>query len=223
MVTIALILDTETQGVDKTRHVAIEVAAMRFDLVRGIPLSSFSTLLRADSNEAESTNGIPVDALVSAPIREVAWKRLANMAADVDVVVAHNAEFDRAFVPDLGKPWVCSMDDVPWPKRTKPGMSLTALALAHGIGVVSAHRAMTDVDTLARLFSRVVESGADVQAMFASAMRPKVRVVGKQRFDENDVAKANGFRWSGEDRVWWRNMPIEDVAGLPFATSIQGS
>lgn len=36
------------------------------------------------------------------------------------------------------------------------------------------------------------------------------------RREQKDVVKAAGFRWNQEQRVWWRDMPLEDTAALPF-------
>ena len=39
-----------------------------------------------------------------------------------DLIVAHNAAFDRKWfgigpLPIINKPWICSMDDIAWPEE----------------------------------------------------------------------------------------------------------
>jgi DNA polymerase-3 subunit epsilon len=142
------------------------------------------------------------------------------MSKAADVFVAHNAEFDSKrlfgdsrFLPLASLPWVCTMSDFKWPLATREQGSLTNLALDHGIGVSSAHRALTDCRLIASLFDRMT----DLQSMFAVAMRPKALFVGMQPFDDNQLAKDAGFKW---DRLvpkkWSRMMAIEDATLLSF-------
>jgi DNA polymerase-3 subunit epsilon len=212
-----LILDTETTGTDDSA-VCIEVACILYSVTHAAPIRSFASLIRAESNPAERINGIPAALLASAYEEGPVWSTVARIGAEAGAVVAYNAEFDerfqRAFIPG-SKPWICAMDDLQWP-RASDSRSLVALALAHGLGVASAHRAMTDCDTLARLFSRVAEMGEDLGAMLARGLRPKAKFQAIVSYDTNHMAKAAGFRWDPDAKRWWRTMAIEDVEALPF-------
>lgn len=108
--------------------------------------------------------------------------------------------------------------DLDWPAAVRPGESLVALALRHGLGVASAHRAMADCDLLVRLFARAREMGADLQAMIARGLRERARFAAAVPRERNGELKRAGFRWDPERRVWWREMAVEDAAGLPFPT-----
>jgi DNA polymerase-3 subunit epsilon len=111
------------------------------------------------------------------------------------------------------------MDDVTWP-RASTSQSLIAIALAHGVGVSHAHRALTDCDILARLLERVAETH-DVEAMLVKAMRPKKKYRAMVSFDTNQLAKERGFRWSPEEKIWWRKFVPEDVPGLQLPFELQ--
>jgi DNA polymerase-3 subunit epsilon len=230
MLTTLLIVDTETTGLSHETDRVIEVAAALYDLEHATPIEVFSSLCRADANPAVDVNRIPVGALGRAPALEYAWSRVSDVARRASlrdpgsvVFVAHRAEFDRGFFPaDLAArmPWVCSKYDIEWP-RSNHGDGLVHVALAHEVPVVSAHRALTDVMTLVRLFQRVAEMGHDVQAMLARAMRPKARfVVADRSFDaaRNAIVRAHRFAWDPDRREWWRQMAIDDAAALPFET-----
>lgn len=229
----ALIIDTETQGDDPSRHGVIEVAAILFDLQYKTQIEAFASLLPATSNEAEAINGIPAAVLDDAFMSSVdTWARVRGLAQVSDVILAHNVEFDRPFVQiatggplllrdaDKGPeaPWVCTCNDVDWPKQHKPGMGLVALAMAHGLGVSGAHRAMADADLIARLITRACELGMDIQAQLVRGMRPKTKIISLARFEEKEIVKAHGFRWDAAAKQWWRSMPIEDCEALPFKT-----
>lgn len=218
-----LILDTETTGLDPAVDCCIEVACILYDLELATPLASYSSLIRAESNAAEAVNRIPVLALSEAyGARESSqvWAGVAHFANRADAIVAHRADFDRAFVNKPLRtqlPWVCSKFHVEWP-RGKSGDSLVPLALAHGLGIVSAHRAMTDCDILARLLTRVAEMGHPLVALFDRAMRPRVKVAAVVSYDDREMAKAAGFAWEPKTKTWWRDMPVEEIASLPFTT-----
>ena len=216
-----LILDTETTGLDPAVDRAIEVAAILYSVEHATVLKSYSSLVRADANPCESINRIPPAALATAPTWDAAWSPLGSLASEAQAIVAHNADFDRSFAPrDLVEalPWVCSKNDLAWPRQEKQGMSLVALALAHDLGVAVAHRAMADCDLLARLFTRARELGADLPAMLARGMRPKAEFIALVPFERKDEAKAAGFQWDGARREWRRRMAIEDAAAMPFRT-----
>lgn len=210
------IIDTETTGTNHATDRVIEVAVMLFDVKRAQSVASFASLIRGPAeNAAESINGIPPAMLAEAREPERVWSAVKWIIEPAQVIVAHRAEFDRDFCPDLGKPWVCSKVDIQWPGRLR-GDHLVQLALALGLGVASAHRAMADVDTLARILTRVAEKGGDLDALLRHAMRPKERFVSLAPFEEREVVKANGFLWDPQRKVWWRDMPPEDTGALPF-------
>src|SRR5690606_28957405 len=95
---------------------------------------------------------------------------------------------------------------------SKPGQSLVNLALDHGIGVSSAHRALTDCQLIAALFDRM----DDLPGMFQHAMRPKSTYRAIVSYDDRQLAKDAGFRWNGDDKTWTRRMADEDAAAMPF-------
>lgn len=233
-----LIVDTETTGIDPKVDVAIEVGLVLYSVRLRTIRECFSVLIKHDSNAAVHVNRIPVDALADGRDREKAMSVVKVFAKRADCIVAHNAEFDKGFLPDLGKPWVCSCFDIDWPGHAKetsptdeprvhPGRSLVATCLDYGIGVASAHRALTDCLLLARLFDRVAEMGHDVNAILTHGMRPKAKfwivearkgVGNKYDPKKNDVYKMYGFKWNDPD--WVRTMAYEDAEYLPFEVKV---
>lgn len=215
----ALIIDTETNGLEDSSGV-IEVGAILYSLSNQCVLQELATLWPADSNEAEFINRIKPAAL-----REIAGTAtvtaaailLRDMARTADVFVAHNAEFDakQLLKTDLKlpeRPWVCTMSDMKWPLATRETGSLINLCLEHGIGVASAHRALTDCRLIASLFDRMT----DLQAMFQVAMRPKGLFQAMVSYDDREKAKTAGFKWDGAAKQWTRTLALEDAAQLGF-------
>ena len=226
-----LIVDVETTGLDPAKDVVIEVAAMLYSLEHTTVLESISSLARSETgNAAEAINRIPAAALVQAPPAAVVVEAMVGMACrgEAHAILAHNADFDRSFLWSfLGKPgfgfhlvtpWVCTKADIAWPCQQKQGESLVTLALAHDLGVATAHRAMADCDLIARLLTRSRQIGADIDAMIARGLRPKAEFIAVVPFERKDEAKAAGFAWDGVKREWRRTMAIEDTSALPFPT-----
>lgn len=213
MIQRALILDTETTDLDPSKGSLIEIGAILYSVTHRTSLIQYSTLLPADSNPAERINRIPAAALEDVPPTASLLKDLFRWA---DVTVCHNAEFDRKWFNGeyLDKPWLCTQSDFRWPLATKDGGSLVHLALDHGIGVSSAHRALSDCMLIAALFDRM----DDLQSMFVYAMRPKGIFQALVSYDDREKAKVAGFKWDGDRKRWTRRMAIEDAAALPFRT-----
>lgn len=213
------ILDTETTGTDDADQ-AVEVAVVLFDVPRAAAVASWSSLIRADENPAERVNAIPAELLREAPPAEEVWAAAREFCAGADAFAAHGAAFDRARVPESvweGRGWVCTMD-LPWPAAVRPGESLVGLALRHGLGVASAHRAMADCDLLARLFARARDMGANLEELIARGLRERAKFAAVLPYERREEARDAGFRWDPERRVWWREMAVEDAAALPFPT-----
>jgi DNA polymerase-3 subunit epsilon len=214
------LLDTETTGLSPATDRTIEVAVALFDLKHAEVVASFASLIKGEAkNESEEANNIPPTMLPEAREPELVWRAARWIIEPAQVVIAHNADFDKQFTPDLGKPWVCSENDIKWPGRARGG-SLVHLALSLGLGVAHAHRAMSDVDTLARVLTRLAALGHELEPIIVHAMRPKVMCHSLAPFEQKDVVKNAGFRWDGDRKVWWRRMPLEDTEALPFKVRV---
>lgn len=218
-----LILDTETSGLDPKKDHLIEVGLVRWSVEHRTTLEATSWLVQAPGNPAEAINGIPPALLVHGRELSDSNVMVSKRAANCDAIAAHG-DFDRQWFPELGRPWIDTAWDVDWPRALNAeSRKVHALCLAHGLAVLDAHRALPDCQLLARLLERVGELGHDVSLLLDRAMRPKVKVLSLAPFQEKEIVKQHGFRWNPEERVWWRMMPSEDLAALPFRTRVIGS
>lgn len=208
----ALIVDVETNGLDPQTCDVIEIGLILYSVRLQTVLSQQSRLFWSGENGAYDVNRIPVEALqIQDPnVSPCDW--FLDRVRSANVVVAHNAEFDSQWLPDPGVPWLCTMTDFKWPRASRESGSLVNLALDHGIGVASAHRALTDCQLIAALFDRM----DDLPGMFAHAMRPARVWQAVVPFERKDLAKDAGFKWHPDAKVWLRRMADDDVASLPF-------
>ena len=215
-----LLLDTETTGLDARTATVVEIGAVLWSIEHGCILATWSDLVTQSSNDAESINRIPSASLAAGITRDQALGRLAAMVLRADAIVAHRAEFDSSFLPEVTqRPWVCSKFDIEWP-LSKIGDPLVRVALAHGVPVTVAHRALTDCLLLARTFEAVHAAGgaSKVRELLTRAMRPKTLVQAMVSYDDREQAKAAGFAWEPSTKRWTRRIAIEDVPALPFRT-----
>lgn len=208
-----LIVDTETTGLDRRTDLLLEVGAVLWSVRHRTVLHAESRLYHAPVNPAEPINGIPAGA-----VQELASVQVAvPWVSDADAIVAHHADFDRQWLPELGKPWICTANDVAWP-RTGDSRSLVAICLAHGVGVSHAHRALTDCLLIARLLERVGELGHDPERLLSDALLPRVTLQALHRFEDNDKAKAAGFRFDGATKRWLKRVRQDSPCEYPFKT-----
>lgn len=210
------IVDTETTGVDPQRDQIIEVAAILYSLTHAAPIESISYLLPCGENPAILVNGI---APILTSLSEDMGLVLDNMEARSIAYVAHNASFDQSFLQRDAIPFVCSMRQIEWPVPCG-SKALVAIALAHGVGVASAHRAMADCDTLSRLLTRVHEMGVDLEQLIARALLPRVKIKALVSYDDRQLAKDARFQWDADTKTWWREFIEGEVPEFTFKTRV---
>ncbi len=215
-----LILDTETTGLAPDRHQCIEVGAVLFHVPRRAVLSQISFLLPCQSNPAELVNGIPADVTrLEQPWRQ-ALTYFQTLVAASDVVVAHNAAFDRQWfgrdpLPVIQRPWLCSMEDLRWPaeRNLRATPSVRDLALAYGVPVWAAHRALTDCIYLAQVFERC----RDLESLLKAGLEPRRLYRAQLPYEERHRAREAGFRWNDPvPKAWTRRLSEREVAALGF-------
>ena len=215
-----LILDTETTGLDNENDDCLEVGSILFNVKSRSVLAQQSFLLPVEINNAEKINNIPAEITrLPQPLSE-AIKYFESLVRVSNVIVAHNAEFDKKWfglkkLPQIEKPWICSMDDITWPadRQLKTRPSVRDLALAYGVPVWNAHRALTDCIYLAEVFIRCSE----LEKLLIRALEPKVLFRAEISYEDRYLAKNAGFRWNDAIKgAWSRKMSRRDKEKLDF-------
>jgi DNA polymerase-3 subunit epsilon len=213
-----LIVDVETTGLEPGDAKLVEVGAVLFDVQQRAVLSQVSTLLPVDENPVERINGIRAEMTqgVGDAVREQALALVQTLAGHADAYVAHNAAFDSKWLPELTeRPWICTMEDVRWPKAKKGHPSVMSLALDYGVPVWAAHRALTDCTYLAQ----VMEREPELEQLLKAAMEPREYYVSLLPYDRRQECKAAGFVWDRQvPRAWSKKLSASEAAALPFPT-----
>jgi DNA polymerase-3 subunit epsilon len=216
-----LILDTETTALSPAEGQVIELGAVLFHVPSRAVLSQVSFLLPATANAAEAINGIPAAVSRLPQPWQAGLACFEALVADADALLAHNAAFDRQWfghgaLPFLGKPWICSMEDIRWPaeRNLRATPSVRDLALAYGVPVWAAHRALTDCIYLAQVFARCPE----LEALLQAAQEPRHLYRACVSYAERHRAREAGFRWNDPvPGAWSRRLSQRELEALPFA------
>ena len=217
-----LILDTETTGLDPEADQVLEVGAILFSVPQRAVLAQLSFLIPAECNAAEPLNGIAPAATQAPQPWQQSLLLLQQLASSAQLAVAHNAAFDRQWfghgeLPDLQLPWLCTMEDIYWPaeRLLRPRPSVRDLALAYGVPVWAAHRALTDCIYLAQVFERC----ADLEQLIAEGREPRHLYRAQVSYDERHLAREAGFRWNDPvNGAWSRRLSERQLEALklPF-------
>ena len=217
-----LIVDTETTGLKPEDGAKlIEVGAILFDVELREVISQLSFLLPVEENAAEHINRISPELTTRGKaLQSSMYMAFANLVDEADYAVAHNAAFDSQWLrwirpePPLGLKWICTMDDVKWPKNTKRGRpSVMSLALDYGVPVWSAHRALTDCIYLAEIMKREPR----LRSLLVEALEPRKVFVAEVPYARRQECKDAGFLWNQiVPRAWAKKMRQSEAEALPF-------
>lgn len=217
-----LVLDTETTGLSHQADKIIELAMLLVDvdLASGLPFGPVTLF------EGFEDPGMPIPAVAQqvTGISDdmVAGHRLDDaqvqaLVARADLIVAHNAGFDRPFVEArfpgfAARPWACSFADIDWKAAGAESAKLSALAQNHG-WFYDAHRAQVDCHALLQVLSRPLGphgQATGLSRLISVAAQPsfKLRATGSP-FESKDLLKARGYRWDGDAKVWYCTLADE--------------
>ena len=217
-----IVLDTETTGLDSKSGKIIELAMLSVlvDSTTGLPVGpvtvyeSFEDPCRPIPPQITEITGIDDSMVKGLRIDDAAVNALVQAA---DLVVAHNAGFDRPFVEArfpvfAAKAWGCSFQGIDWKKEGSGSAKLEFLASERG-WFYDAHRAQVDCHALLQVLSSPLADGqTGLSRLLAGAgqTRYKLRATGAP-FESKDKLKARGYRWDGEGRVWWCNLASDEL------------
>ncbi|GLH79731.1 DNA polymerase III subunit epsilon [Bradyrhizobium sp. SSBR45G] len=214
----AILLDTETTGLDHSRDEIIELGMVSFDYTSDGRIVRLRDVFSA-FNEPSGPISPEVTGLTGITDEMVAGQRIEPDAVSAFVtgaviVIAHNAAFDRRFAerywPVFERiAWGCSATEVDWRSHGFAGAQLGYLL--NGAGFFhQAHRAVDDCHALLEVLDFVLPTtGAPaLAALLQTARKATTRVWAQQSpFELKDALKKRGYRWSdgtdGRPKSWY--------------------
>ena len=216
-----MFLDVETTGLDPKASEIIELAITPFDydadgriVAVGAALHQFNEPTDAIPSEITAITGLTNEHVAGRALDVDAIEAFVGRA---DIILAHNAAFDRPFAERLSpifaaKAWGCTMCDVSWKDEGIEGRRLSDL-LGSFQYFFDGHRAVDDCEAgIALLTMTLPRSGVRVlQRLLDVARRPTWRIFAEgASFDVKDLLKNRGYKWNPERSIgpksWWKDI-----------------
>jgi DNA polymerase-3 subunit epsilon len=214
----ALVIDVETTGLSTENDDVIQLALLPFEYeaLSGRILTihkarAFEGLHEPAvpiSEEASLITGITDDKVAGKSIDGTA---VNAVVADSDLIIAHNAAFDRPMVERhwscfSEKPWACTLTSIDWLREGYGSGKLDYLGMQFG-WFYDGHRAMADQRVMAVVREAALRDVYLVPAVGAP-------------FDLRDKLRNRGYRWRPDGlphgKVWWTmtSNPEEETSWL---------
>lgn len=222
---LAVLIDTETTGLDHATDQVIEVGAVAFtysdDGVLGDVVGVFSGLQQPSIQipaEITRITGITNEMVQG---QSLDLEALKHMVEPADLIIAHNARFDRPFCEKLSpvfvtKAWACSVAEIQWAAFGFEGSKLGYLVGQAGL-FHNGHRATDDCHALLEVLARPAGGANTVpfSELLKSSRKSRIRIYAENSpFDLKDHLKKRGYRWSdGSDarpKAWWIEVDESD-------------
>lgn len=224
---LAVLVDTETTGLQHAKDEVIEVGAVAITYndegAVGDVVGIYSGLRQPSTPippETTRLTGITDQMVAGQAIDIAALKALIEPA---DLIIAHNARFDRPFCEKLSpvfvsKAWACSVSEIRWADLGFEGTKLGYLVGQSGL-FHEGHRATDDCHALLEVLARPTGELATVPfaELLRSSSRAKIRIFAERApFDRKDDLKGKGYRWSdgndGRPKAWWTEIDEDQYA-----------
>ena len=218
----AAIIDLETTGLDPVTDEIIEIGTL---IVSFSNEDGFIALAFTDnqlqqpkipiSAEITKITGITNEAVAG---KVIDWQKIENQLNSVDIIICHNASFDRNFMElqtpkhfsqlIQSKAFACSSRGVKWSELGFEGAKLEYLNLKMGY-FYDGHRALIDCWATLNLFVQRPEA---FDALKASARQKEYLICAiNAAFDKKDELKKRHYRWSDGSgdlpKSWWTIVP----------------
>ena len=218
-------VDVETTGLDPDQHEIIELAMVPFTYGKTGHIFSIGEAFHG-LREPKEPISPEITAITGITDEMVAGHELDSAAIDAfiehaDLVVAHNASFDRRFLENYSpvfemKPWACSIQQVDWRSEGFEGTRLGYLVAGAGY-FYDRHRALNDCYAAIELLAMPLPRSGEpaFRQLLEKARKPTWRIWASYApFDLKDKLRERGYRWNaggdGALRAWSIDV-VEDL------------
>ena len=223
---IGVFLDIEATGLSFTADKLIELGMVKFEysddgrIFRVLEeFNGYQDPGRTISTFITGLTGISNDMVKGESIDESA---VAEYLEDVDLIIAHNAKFDRSFFeitfPNIKpKPWACSMYDVNWNQEKIESHKLEYIAYKYNF-FYEGHRAIIDCLVGIHILSQELYNSKQLvfKQLLDNAMQPRYKLWAQNAaYAHKDLLRTRKYRWETHPahgfKAWCIELPESQV------------
>ncbi|WP_316353569.1 3'-5' exonuclease [Candidatus Trichorickettsia mobilis] len=217
---IGVFLDIEATGLSSAQDKLIELGMVKFEYSENGRifrlLDEFSRYQDPHMSIPEyisKLTGITDDMVNGHQINE---HEAASYLQEVDIIIAHNAQFDRTFfemtfpaIPP--KAWGCSMCDIDWKIEGISSHKLEYIAYKYNF-FYEGHRAVIDSLAGIHILAQDLPNSKQpvLKQLLANALQLKFKLWATDSpYDSKDLLRARGYRWSNHPTTNYKSWSIE--------------
>lgn len=217
----AVILDTETTGLNSETDKIIELGMIAFEFC---PKTGKTYRVLDTFNELEDPGfPIPPDSTKVHGINDdmvngkfIDDSKVSSFLDGVRLIIAHNARFDRPFVESRfpifkDYAWACSLSQIPWSEEGISSAKQEFLAYCFGFHY-EGHRASNDCQALLEILQQTFpESGSLVMKRLLENITKKELIVWPlgNLYDVRDKLKGRGYKWFADRKMWAGSITLD--------------
>jgi DNA polymerase-3 subunit epsilon len=204
---IGVFLDTETTDLSYVTDKVLELGMVKFEFCKDGHiyriLDEFNGYQDPNMPIAEhitKLTGITDDMVRGKQIKEI---EVANYLKDVDIIIAHNAQFDRPFFDKMfpglpSKAWACSRCDIDWREEGIESHKLEYIAYKYNF-YYEGHRAVIDCLAGLHILAQDLKNSQHpaLKHLLTNAEKLRFKIWAKNApFYTKDILKERFYRWS---------------------------
>lgn len=223
---IGVFLDVETTGLSYIEDKLIELGMVKFEYSQDGRIfrildefNEYQDPYRPIPEFITKLTGITDDIVKGSRINE---PNVADFLKNADLIIAHNAGFDRAFFestfPSIkSKAWACSIQDIEWNNEKIESHKLEYLAYKYNF-FYEGHRAIIDCLVGIHILTQSLFNSRKLvlKQLLENALQPRFKLWAKNaHYDHKDRLKARKYRWETHPRhnfkAWFIELPENKV------------
>ena len=203
---IGVFLDIETTGLTYSKDKLIELGMVKFEYTEDGRIfrlleefNSYQDPRIPIPEHITKLTGITDDMVKGHSINE---SEVISYLDNVDIIIAHNAEFDRAFFetkfPSIAaKAWACSMRDIDWKSEDISSFKLEYIAYKYGM-FYDGHRAIIDCLAGIHILAQSLFNSRELalKALLDNALQIRFKLwASNAPYDYKNLLKEREYRW----------------------------
>ena len=228
---IGVFLDTETTGLSYEKDKILELGMVKFEYTQDGHiyriLDEFNQY--QDPKEPISPQITELTGITDVMVKDKAIDKeeVAKFLEDVDIIIAHNAAFDRPFFDKMfpeviTKVWGCSRVDIDWKAEKIESHKLEYLAYKYNF-FYEGHRAVIDCLAGLHLLAQTlpITKTPVLKQLLNNCHKTRFKVWAQNApYDSKDLLKSRGYRWSTHPhdiyKAWMIEL-FEDILEIELA------